>query len=81
MIISPPINTNERQTHDLHDLKKIFQYCRSIGISKDIEIRKNICTLKEFAGKESFLELFANFFKLIEKKQMAHYNNEVPEIY
>lgn len=71
MIISPPPNTKEREEYDLLDLKNLFQQCQSLGISKDIEIRKYVCELKETAGKEIFCEKFAKFIMLVEQKTIG----------
>ncbi|KRH92116.1 hypothetical protein M153_11486000412 [Pseudoloma neurophilia] len=88
MIILPPVNTLERAEYDLKDLKKLFMRCQKLGISKDIEIRKNVCELKESAGKEGFCIMFVKFYNLVETKskkiygiddcnsEMANFENE-----
>lgn len=68
MIIVPPLNTVERAESDLSDLKKTFIRCQDLGISKDIEIRKYVCKLKEAAGKEAFCEMFYDFYILVERR-------------
>lgn len=69
MIIVPPLNTRERAESDLNDLKNTFIRCQDLGISKDIQIRKYVCKLKEAAGKEGFSEMFRDFFTLVETKR------------
>ncbi|ELQ74444.1 hypothetical protein THOM_2624 [Trachipleistophora hominis] len=69
MIIPPPLNTKERTEFDLNDLKSIFVRCQTLGISKDINIRKRICVLKECAGREEFMKEFLDLSLFVEEKR------------
>lgn len=88
MLIPPPFNTQERKEFDLLDLKGLFFRCQTLGISKNIEVRKCVCVLKDCAGKEEFQDKIFDLSifieekrKEIEKKKEIEFNNCLMKYY
>lgn len=67
MIIPPEINTKERKSHDLNDLRIYYMICEDIGIAETEDIQKSFYHLMKFAGQHKFLQDFILLKNYVDK--------------
>lgn len=67
MIIPPQLNTRERKTHDLNDLRIYYMICEDLGIAEKEDIQRSFFHLMRWAGNYKFLEEFQIFKNYIDK--------------
>ena len=69
MIIPPPLNTKEREKHDISGLRVLYLVCEDIGIAQQENIQKAFLLLRKLVGTGKFVSEFTILQSFIENKK------------
>eukprot|EP00866_Antonospora_locustae_P001618 jgi/Antlo1/1618/1830 len=76
MIIPPPINTKERESHDISGLRVLYLLCEDIGIAQEEHVQRAFLLLRKLVGKDRFLKEFITLQDYIETQRANKYKEE-----
>lgn len=58
MIIPPPLNTKEREGHDISGLRVLYLLCEDVGIAQEEHVQKAFLLLRKLVGSHKFVSEF-----------------------
>lgn len=70
MIIPPPLNTKERESHDISGLRVLYLLCEDMGIANEDYIQQAFLFLRRLVGKVNFMSEFNILQNYIEIKKL-----------
>lgn len=69
MILPPPINTKEREDHDISCLRVLYLLCEDLNIDRDEHVQQAFLLLRKLIGKSNFQSEFKILQDFIEKQR------------
>lgn len=76
MIIPPPVNTKEREEHDISGLRVLYLLCEDTGIAHEEHVQKAFLLLRKLVGRDKFLSEFTILQEYIEKQRNARFKQK-----